>query len=66
MQDVSRQVAESSIVTRGIAADISEMDKAAGFMANGGRHVEASAARLSGIAATLESSVQSFGINNTS
>jgi len=62
VRDVSRQVAESSVVTRGIAVDISEMDKAAGFMANGGRHVESSAARLSGIAATLKSSVQSFRI----
>jgi methyl-accepting chemotaxis protein len=62
VRDVSRQVTESSVVTRCIAVDISEMDKAAGLMANGGRHVESSAARLSSIAASLKSSVQSFRI----
>ncbi len=62
VRDVSRQVTESSVVTHGIAVDISEMDQAAGSMAEGGRHVESSAARLSGIAAALKSSVQSFRI----
>ncbi len=60
--DVNRQVAESSIVTRSIAMEVSEVDRAAGLMAKGGQHVESSASRLSSIAATLKSSVQSFRI----
>jgi hypothetical protein len=55
-------VAESSVVTRSIAVEVAEVDKAAGLMAKGGRHVESSAARLSGIATTLKSSVQSLRI----
>jgi methyl-accepting chemotaxis protein len=60
--DVNRQVAESSVVTRSIAVEVSEVDRAAGLMAKGGQHVESSASRLSSIAATLKSSVQSFRI----
>jgi methyl-accepting chemotaxis protein len=60
VRDVNQQVAESSLVTRGMAVEVAEVDKVAGLMAQGGRHVESSAARLSAIAATLQSSVQSF------
>ena len=62
VQDANRQVAQSSVFTRGIAADIGEVDEAAGEMALGGRHVEASAVRLSALAGQLRSSVQSFRI----
>lgn len=64
VQDVNQQVAQSSVVTHGIAVDVAEVDVAAGVMANGGRHVETSASRLSTIAGRLKTSVQSFRIGS--
>ena len=60
--DANRQVLESSLVTREIAGAIAEVDQAAGNMALGGKHVDASSARISTIAGKLRSSVERFQI----
>jgi methyl-accepting chemotaxis protein len=62
VQDANRQVAQSSRLTREMAAEIEDVDQAAESMASGGRHVETSASQLSTIAAKLSSSVQTFRI----
>jgi methyl-accepting chemotaxis protein len=64
VREVNQQVAQSSLVTRGIAVDVAEVDRAAGMMAKDGRHVDQSAAQLSGIAAGLRSAVEKFRIED--
>ncbi len=62
VRDANHQVAQSSLVTKGIVSDISDVDQAAGRMASGGKHVETSAAQLSAIAGQLRSSMAAFRI----
>jgi len=64
VQDANRQVVQSSQITREIAAEIADVDRAAESMADGGKHVESSAAALSTIAGRLRSSVEIFRIES--
>jgi methyl-accepting chemotaxis protein len=64
VRDANLQVAHSSAVTKGIAADIAGVGEAAGRMAGGGRHVEDSASQLAAIASALRTSVQNFRIDS--
>jgi methyl-accepting chemotaxis protein len=60
--DANKRVSESSHVSREIAKDIVDVDRAAGEMATGSDHVRSSAAELSKVAETLTLTVARFHV----
>jgi methyl-accepting chemotaxis protein len=62
LTDANQRVSESSQVSREIAKDIVDVDRAAGEMATGSDHMHSSAAELSKVAETLTLTVARFTV----